>query len=93
MKNFGEVFYSQIVRLVDEAAKVEERINKTNEKIFSHFGLINYEDIIQYNLKIPHDQIKKEFEELIVELAIHATEYNQTNSKFFGREYLIEKVD
>ena len=84
LKEFGETFYTQVKRLIDEAMFKEE-----NEKPI----LEAYQSILKLKILPKKDNYQfVEFKELIIELITHANEYNEINSKFFGRDLLMTKV-
>ena len=81
LKEFGEKFYSEVKRLIDEAV-----IKGEKDKII----LEAYEFLLKKN-NLDKSQLV-EFKELITELVIHANEYNEINGKFFGRDSLMIKI-
>ena len=86
LKKFGDTFYTQIKRLIDEAMLQET----TKERgIYDAYKTLVGEYLADTSLNRAHFV---EFQELITELVTHATEYNEINSKFFGRDYLMIRV-
>jgi hypothetical protein len=89
LTQFGELFYTQIKRLIDEAI-LKERAKEANMKdVYRQFGLLNEKNPSQ-DL---NNEVLNEFKSLIHELSFHVNQYNELNSKFFGRDYLMEDVN
>jgi hypothetical protein len=52
-----------------------------------------YQFLLGKHMTLNHDNSRfDEFKELIQELIQHANEYNEINSKFFGRDAFMQKV-
>ena len=86
LENFGNLFYNEIKRLIDEAMMHEKEKEKAVFETYSKFGLLDVND------NVDSDMLIAEFKELIVELGLHAKEYNETISKFLGRDDLLAKI-
>ena len=85
MQEFGDTFFKQIKRLVDEAMIKE--LDKEKLKFEA------YQYLLGSHVKFSQDKSRFiEFKELIMELVTHANEYNEINSKFFGRDNFMLKV-
>jgi hypothetical protein len=90
---FGEIFYQQIKRLVDEAVFREVQKEKLVSKVYMRLGVIESElDLGDSYGVSKQNEMLVEFKELMTELGLHANEYNVTISKFFGRDDLMMKV-
>jgi hypothetical protein len=85
LKEFGTTFYAQIKRLIDQAMVKE----LDREKL----KLEAYQILLGKHVKHHPDKSRfVEFKDLIGELVTHANEYNEINSKFFGRDHFMLKV-
>ncbi len=95
MENFGSIFYNEIKRLIDDAIIRERETELASHETYLKLGLIESLENLDSN-EINNNEAKNdvldEFKELIVELGLHANEYNRTISKFFGRYDLVHKV-
>ena len=88
LEDFGERFFKEIIRLVENAVKEEEFNNKISQDTYQKLGIISNED---------NDSNKKNEEiqrlnDLTSELIPHAVQYKSEISKFFGRDEITIKV-
>ena len=89
LKKFGDKFFIEIKRLVDEAM-IEE--NNQEKVIYEAHETILYKNLSGSFAKLNDKSQIAAFKELITEILAHANEYNAINSKFFGRDSLMVKV-
>ena len=92
LKEFGESFYTQVVRLIDQAKQAEKLSPSAmllstglNNPLASTPLLAGAEAA-----KLP--AMTKELNDLIVEISLHALEWAETTGKFFGRDELMLKI-
>lgn len=90
LENFGRVFTQKIIRMIDDAISFEKKKETTVHDIYSRLGLIKEND---FNHNIDSNMMIQEFKEFIAELGSHANEYNNTISKFFGRDDIMIRVN
>ena len=55
--------------------------------VYKQLGLLNDKNSSESN------EVLNEFKDLIYELSGHVKQYNELNSKFFGRDYLMDDVN
>ncbi len=95
LDSFGDVFFVQIKRLVDEAMFREQQKEKLVHRVYLKLGVIDDEvDLSEsFSGQSVRNEMLEEFKDLMLELGLHANEYNVTISKFFGRDDLMIKVN
>lgn len=98
LKSFGETFFREIVRLVEngiERERIKDRIEEEAcMQICSPSLNLRKVSSVDYDEKTDElrSSVFREFKDLAIELGLHANSYNQITSKFFGRDYLMEQV-
>lgn len=97
LNKFGEIFYSKIVRMIDEAMQIEREKDKLVNETYFKLGLIREQNFDastakQRHLNSQNSQMIEEFKEFITELGSQANEYNNIVSQFFGRDDIMVKV-
>lgn len=92
LESFGIAFYKQIIRLVDKAIKKQEYAEKCFNQIFYELSLINKIDMDLNSLDEKTKELTKEFKNFLTEISLHANKYKEITGKFFGRNFLTEKV-
>lgn len=92
LESFGNAFYNQIIRLVDKAMKKQKYEEKCFNEIYYELSLINKIDIDLNSLDEKNKELIKEFKNFLTEISLHASKYKEITGKFFGRNFLTEKV-
>ena len=89
LKDFGQTLFNQTKNLIDIAMIEENKKEKLIHDAYDFFiGNTETDDSTFFENETQFN----EFKELITELIAHANEYNEINSKFFGRDSLMIKV-
>ena len=91
LTNFGETFFVQIKRLIDEAVVKEASKQAVAYETYKKIGLLNHK-VSFNNLTKNKNSILKEFNDFLRELNLQIDQFKQETSIYHGRDYLLEKV-
>ena len=78
LRKFGEDFFSQMVRLIEDAVRVEHAKSAITNETYFKFGLLKDK---KEKFSSRETDLIQEFKDLILELSNHANEFRENNSK------------
>ena len=87
---FGENFYTQIKRLIDEAILKQKTKENELKETFTKLGLVYVKG--QRYTKTYKNEMLQGFKDLLAELGLQVQQYEESNRRYFGRNYLMEKI-